>query len=179
MMWGLLLRKTYGSHNLTTYSESKSRQWGNSGCPDELEPIAKQFPVKMPALCKTASEAWVGLGSAYLLPICSNVGFQGSPLKDGFCEPRGNWNHCMCVRGRVIAKKKGVNVKAYAIQNSWGAYIQGDPHFTDENGKVVQLPEGCFLIEENVLQNILNQGDSFLISDVQGFPKREPAEWFV
>lgn len=178
MMWGLLLRKVYWQYDLTRYSESLSRDWGNRGCPDELEPEAKKFPIKSAAICQTTEEAWRGLGSAYTLPICSNVGFN-SPYQDGFCEPRGSWAHCMVIRGRTVAKKRGVNVRAYACQNSWGGYIQGDPHFTDADGNVEELPEGCFLIEERVLQGILSQKDSFLLSDAQGFAKRDPLSWFV
>lgn len=180
MMWGLLLRKVYlNKYDLTKYSVTISRDWGRNGVPDELEPIAKQFPVKTVTLCLTVDEAWKGLGNGYLLPICSNVGFQGSRYDDGFCDPRGNWNHCMLVRGRTLAKRKGRTVKAFAVQNSWGDYIDGEAWYTDGDGNRVELPEGCFLIEENVLARILAQNDSFLMSDVHGFPRRDPMDWLV
>lgn len=176
--WGLLLRKIYSKYSLERYSESLSRQWGRSGVPDELEPIAKQFPIKSVAQCNSVEEAWKGLGSGYILPICSNVGF-ASPYVDGFCARKGSWNHCMVVRGRVVAKHRGSNTRAYACQNSWGGYIKGEPYFTDADGNRERLPEGCFLMTENDLGAILRQTDSFLISDVQGFPRRDPMDWFI
>lgn len=175
-MWGVLLRKVYGQHDLTKYSVSISRSWGRSGVPDELEPIARQFPVKTVSLVRSAEEAWKGLGNGYLLPICSNLGF-ASPYRDGFCARKGQWNHCMLVRGRTLARKNGSTVKAFPVQNSWGDYIDGEPFFIDQDGNRVELPEGCFLITWEEMEAILRQEDSFLLSDVHGFPRRDPSSW--
>lgn len=175
--WGLLLRKQYGQHDLRQYSESKSRDWGRRGCPDDLEPLAKQFPVKSVALVRSGQEAWDAIGSGYAIPVCSNRGFT-STLREGFCDPSGSWAHCMEFRGRVIAKRGGRAVKALACQNSWGGYLSGDRFFVDDKtGERHELPEGCFLVELGVADAMLRQDDSFAISDLQGFPKRQPMDW--
>ena len=85
----------------------------------------------------------------------------------------------MCVHGRVLAKKKGIVTKAHPCFNSWGDYIEGDRHFTDADGNIVELPKGVFLIESTVLQRMLDQGDSFLASDARGWAKRDPMDWLV
>lgn len=178
-LWGVLLRKVYGSHNLTEYSESLCRQYGSRGCPDDLEPEAKLYPVKTVALVTSADQAWAALGSNNPISICSNRGFT-TTLRDGFCQPSGVWNHCMEARGRIRAKVGNSVVRAFAIQNSWGDYLGGDPYYTDaDTGERVQLPEGCFLADYDVVNSMLRQQDSFAITDQQGFKKREAFRFIV
>lgn len=180
--WGTLLRKVYGQHDLTSYSGAKSRQWGmpGVGCPDDLEPTAKEYPVKKVVQVTSAADAWTLLGNRHAIPICSNVGFE-SPYEDGFCAPRGSWPHCMEGRGRVMAKRRGSLVRAFPIQNSWGGYIQGDPFYIDRNGNRVELPEGCFLCDEQTFDRILRQRDSFAIADQRGFARKPktPLDWYA
>lgn len=173
--WGVVLRGVYGTHDLTAYSEQAARQYGSQGCPKDLEPVAKLRPVKAVAQVQTAQQAWDALGSAYPVAVCSGRGFRES-LSEGFLDPSGSWGHCMEVRGRVIARRGGKDAKAFVIQNSWYAgWLSGDHHFVDAKaGEKVELPEGCFLIEWSVMESMLNEGDSFAMSAIDGFPKREP-----
>jgi hypothetical protein len=175
--WGVLLRKKYNSYDLTSYSESRSREWGRSGVPNELENLAKQFPVKTVTACNTFAEAWDAIGSGYPVAVCSNQGFTTSLDSDGFCSAQGNWGHCMLFRGRVIAKKGSRNVRALICQNSWGNYLNSNGSFVDSSGKTYELPEGSFCVEESTAHRMLSQDDSHALSDVQGFPKREPLTW--
>lgn len=179
--WGLLFRQPYlsGKWNLSKYSEQLSRHWGYYGVPDELEPVCKEHPVKTVALVQKASEAWSLLGNGYPIPICSGVGFD-SPLVEGFCERSGSWGHCMLLRGRLIAKRRGKNLKAFVIQNSWADYLagQGEPYVTDGDGKRVKLPQGCFCVDEATVDLILSEQDSFSISDAIGFEVRE-LDWYL
>lgn len=177
MKWGVLLRKTYGSIDLTLYSESRSRDWGRRGCPDELEPVAKQFPVKKGVQVRTTDEAWKLLGNFNPIPVCSNVGFD-SPLVEGFCEAAGSWGHCMLTRGRVLARRRGSLQRAYPIQNSWGAYLRGEPFYIDRNGDKQPLPEGCFLADEEDYARILRADDSYAIDDANGFAPRN-LDWLI
>lgn len=180
LKWGTLLRKVYGAHDLTTYSEQKSRDWGRRGCPDDLEPTAKEYPVASVVQVKTTAEAWKLAGNRHPIPVCSQVGFQ-SPLTEGFCEPRGSWPHCMVNRGRVLCRRGASRSleKGWPIQNSWGNYMQGDPYYTDRDGVKQQLPEGCFLADEEAMARILRENDSFAISDQRGFKLKERIDWYV
>ncbi len=176
--WGVLLRKVYGSHDLTRYSESLSRSWGRSGVPDVLEPLARERPVKSVAQVRTGLEAWNAIGSGYPVPPCSNRGFT-TKLDEGFCSPSGSWNHCMLFRGRVVAKRRGSLVKALACQNSWGGYLSGERSFEDAAGVRHELPEGCFLVDLAVADAMLRQDDSFALSSLSGFPKRDDLSWLA
>jgi hypothetical protein len=179
--WGVLMRQKYldGKYDLSQYSISVSRDWGRRGLPDELEPIAKKFPVKSVALCRTGDEAWAALGSGYPVPVCSGWGFD-SPLVEGFCAPSGSWAHCMVARARLVAKYKGRNVKAFVICNSWGDYIRGEKKVMGEDGTVYDLPAGHFCIEISTFHKMLDDEDSCAISDLHGFPVREfDLDWYL
>lgn len=177
---GLLLRKKYGAYDLSQYSESVCRDWGSRGVPDELEPIARLTVVKSVALVQTAQGAWDALGSGYAVPVCSGVGFTES-LSDGFLRASGSWGHCMEIRGRALARRGGQAVKAFAIQNSWYAgWLKGDHAFTDaKTGERVEMPEGVFLADWDAVNRMLSEQDSFAVSDLEGFPKRDALSWLM
>jgi len=170
--WGVLVRGVYGAIDLREYNESRAREWGYSGCPDSLEPIAKKYPVRTVAQVKSSREAWVALGSGYPVPVCSSQGFT-TTLQGGFCEASGIWQHCMVLRGRLTTKNRG---RAFVVQNSWGDNLKGEPVVEDHTGKRIELPEGCFCADWNVIEGMLRQGDSFALSGVSGFPVK-PLDW--
>lgn len=172
--WGILIRKQYGSHDLSRYSESRCRSWGLSGCPDDLEPIAREHPIKTVGIVGSGDEAWQAIGNGYPIPVCSGQGFTNR-LVDGFCEPYGSWAHCMCIRGRFVSAKKG---KSFVIQNSWGSYLSGDNKITDIHGKTFELPEGCFATTANVVDRMVRQRDSFALSNLDGFVSRR-LNWLI
>lgn len=163
---GVLARGKYGNHDLTSYSESRCKQWGDAGVPDELEPEAKKQTVVSVALVKTTDEAKKALGQGYAMFICSDVGFgQRGPYArdaDGFLKASGQWMHCMAVIG-YRSDKKG-----YLILNSWGPKWVGGPA-----GKYSDIPDGSFWCDEQTMARILAQGDSYVVSGVKGFPKRK------
>lgn len=174
MTRGIALRKVYGTIDLSTYSEARCREWGRNGVPDPVEEAAKANPVRSAAKVMSSDDVWNAIGNYYPVAICSNVGFD-SPLRDGFCAPRGSWAHCMCVRGRFTHPTRG---KCFIIQNSWGNYLQipeTDPNRsvqTVESGRVV-LPQGCFACDAATMNRIARQGDSFALSNLKGFPSRK------
>ncbi len=171
--WGILLRKVYtvGSktYDLTNYSESRCRQYGNYGCPDDLEPEAREHPVTSVAMVRTADEAWAAIGAGKPIPICSDRGFS-MRYNQGFCEPSGTWNHCMVIRGRFIHPTRG---KCFVIQNSWGdTYISGGDNRIQVEGKgSVELPGGAFATTFDVVDYIVRQQDSFAIAGLKGWQR--------
>ncbi len=175
---GILLQKQYGSIDLSTYSPSRARSWGRTGCPNELESAAAEHRVQGIAMVTSSAEVWTAIGNGYPVPVCSDVGFD-SPLKDGFCARRGSWGHCMLVRGRFIHPSRG---RCFVIQNSWGDYLRskGNPNSmieTKDRGKV-QLPTGCFAVPASDIDVIVRQKDSFAISSFRGFPAQK-LDWFA
>lgn len=164
-----------GSHDLTSYSAARARQWGSSGVPAEVKAVAKQHPVKGAALCKSAVDVKRALSQGYPVVVCSDVGFNnsngsvGTRDKDGFIKPRGTWPHCMC----FVAWRSGERPGALCL-NSWGDAAHGGPVWPED------MPVAAFWIDEQVVQRMVSQGDSFALSDVVGFPARNPKpDWFV
>jgi hypothetical protein len=189
--WGNLLRKPYGAHDLSAYSESRSRDWGRRGCPDDLEPEARLHPVRESVMVQTPDEIWAALGAWKPVPVCSGRGFT-STLSGGFCEPSGSWAHCMVFRGRFVSPRRG---KSVVIQNSWGGYLKGDPWaevtwdapdnptlgrlraagWADAQGRV-KLPEGCFATTLEVAASMCREKDSFAVAGHKGW-EAERIDW--
>lgn len=174
--WGLLFRQKYSVtpdgppvYDLSAYSETISRDWGRRGVPNDLEPIAREHPVKTVAQMGSGNELWIALGNGYPVPVCSDVGFEGPLPADGLMSPRGSWAHCMLFRGRFTHPTKG---KCVVVQNSWGGYLRGIARVTTTDRGEVELPEGCFAITLNTADRMCKQRDTFALSGFQGFPKR-------
>lgn len=164
-----------GQYDLTSYSAARARQWGSAGVPNEVKAVAKNHPVKGAALCKSAVDVKRALMQGYPVVVCSDVGFNnsngsvGTRDKDGFIKPRGTWPHCMC----FVAWRNGGRTGALCL-NSWGDTAHGGPVWPEDQ------PVAAFWVDEAVVQRMVSQGDSFALSDVQGFPARNPKpDWFV
>jgi hypothetical protein len=173
---GYLPRKVYGTHDLTEYSVQRAKQWGDSGVPDDLEPLARKHRASC-TLVETVDEARKALSQGYAIFVCSNVGFQsnagrdGKPTRDaqGFLKAQGNWAHCMTVIG-YRADRAG-----FLILNSWGAnWVSGPKGFGDE-------PDGAFWCDSATFARILKEQDSYAVANADGFRRRkiEPADWLI
>lgn len=168
--WGVVAREKHlgGKYDLSTYDISRCRSWGNSGVPDDLEPVAREHPVKEITLVKTWADAKKALASGYGIAICSGVGFKGNRDQNGVKTRRGSWPHCMALDGYHIE-----NGREYGhIENSWGERPNegpvgwGDP------------PTSGFWVASSTIQQMLNEGDSWAFSTVVGFPSQK-IDWFV
>lgn len=174
--YGLLQRTVYDRFDLRTYSGSKAKEWGapRAGVPDELEPIAKMFPIRTVSLVTTDDEAAAALYNMYPIPVCSGQGFTTTRDRNGFCDPKGSWAHCMVARGICMAKRGSNWVLAVVIQQSWGESPSGPNKIELKTGRIVTLPQGCFLIEMDVFARMLRGRDSFAISGAKGFVPQMP-----
>lgn len=174
---GLIPMERFGRYDLSTFSPARARQWGarGAGVPDEMEPAARAHQVKGTALVTTAAEARRAIQQGYAVFVCSNQGFNnrdgttGTRDRDGFCAPRGTWNHCMSFIGWRSGARPG-----FLCLNSWGDAAHGGPRWPED------MPPAAFWIDETVAGRMLAQGDSFALADVEGFPERRPLpDWFV
>lgn len=162
--YGVVVRKQYGSINLATYSGQRAREWGRgrAGVPDELEPIAREHPIKTASLVETYEQARDSLANGYPVAVCSNRGFQQRRDADGFARPSGSWAHCMCFIGIDDSFKR----PGALCQNSWGsAWISGP--------KRHEQPEGSFWVDADTVTQMLRERDSFALSSFVGFPARD------
>lgn len=173
--YGIILRLKYGNIDLTTYDGGRARSWGGrgNGCPDELEPIAKQHPISDGSLCQSADDAIPILANLNGITTASNVGFTSKRDKRGICRRSGTWNHQMGLRGVFMDKSGEILVPQ---QNSWADYLGSTNNkVTTYSGREVTLPAGCYLTTMEDLNVQLRQGDSFAHSGVRGWRKQDLA----
>jgi hypothetical protein len=159
--FGILDRAIHGQHDLRKYSEATCRDWGNKGLPDDLEPIAKMYPVKNITRVRTWDEAKRALANLYGIAVCSSQGFTMERDKNGFAKPRGTWQHCMCLDGYNEDGNESGHFK-----NSWGAHSHIGPEGIGDPG-----PCG-FWADSEVIDKMLRSGDCWAFSGVQGFQKK-------
>jgi len=162
--WGILVRQTYGSYDLTTYSGAKAREWGmpKAGCPDILEPIAREHPVRTTSLVQTYEEARDLLANGYPITVASMVGFNDTRDSQGFLRASGTWAHQMC----FTAVDDDSSRPGLCCQNSWGEnWVTGPTRLGQ--------PPGSFWVDADTVNRMLGQGDSWVLSDFEGFPARK------
>lgn len=159
--WGVLDRGVHGKLDLTTYSARLCRQLGAAGVPDGLEAACREHPVEGISRVDSFDAACRALASGYAVAVCSNQGFTMKRDRDGFCAPRGVWNHCLGLVGYTRVGRAGG-----FLLNSWG----GEAH-TGPSGLGNPSPAG-FWAEAAVLDRMLRQRDSWAFSRVRGFPVR-------
>ncbi|HEY1188579.1 MAG TPA: hypothetical protein VGE74_13080 [Gemmata sp.] len=167
--YGSVPRGRYDGYDLTRYSESTCRSFGNGGCPAALVPVAKRAPTQSISQVKTADEARKALAAGYPVTVASDVGFgtRGPYVRNakGQLRASGSWAHQMCLIG--FDKASG-----FYCMNSWGpAWVSGPTGPGDP-------PPGGFWIDEPTVARMLGQGDSWAFGDQVGFPGRA-LDWFV
>jgi hypothetical protein len=160
--WGVLPRGIYGSYDLTTYSETRCRQYGASGVPAELETLAKKNPVQDITLVTSFDDACLALANGMGISVCSNRGFRIRRDSEGFATPSGSWAHCMAFIGyRRTGKRPGL----FCV-NSWGPNAHTGPTVTPD------APVSGFMVDADVAERMLQAKDSWAFSKFQGFPSK-------
>lgn len=167
--YGVLVRKQYGNVDLTEYSASLARDWGKNGVPDELEPIAKQHPIRSFALVRSYNDCRDAIVNGYPVIFCSSYGFnpecrQHNPDgrdRMGFLNNCGTWYHAMCGIGVDDTSRPGI-----LLMNSWG------PHWVSGPVRHGQ-PDGSFWVDAATIDGMCEEGDSFAISGFLGFPAQQ------
>ncbi|MGC1272344.1 MAG: hypothetical protein WBC44_01455 [Planctomycetaceae bacterium] len=147
------------------YSGRLADQWGDDGPPDGAVDTASEFQVRTTALARSAQDVCDAICNGYAVPICSQFGSRSFDKRDGKQVARGDdsWAHCMC----VDAYDGSAWPRAYFhIMNSWGEDAHPAPLDPDE-------PPGGFWVTWDQMEEIARAGDSFVLSDFDGFPARE------
>ncbi|HET6573917.1 MAG TPA: hypothetical protein VFG68_09975 [Fimbriiglobus sp.] len=165
--YGVVPRGVHGSHDLTDYDERRCREYGARGVPDDLEPVARQHPVRSVANVTSWDECRAALRNGYPVAVCSSQGFTMQRDADGFCRPQGTWMHCLTVVGVRGGRRPGG-----FLLNSWGP----DAH-TGPLGPGNPSPAG-FWCDAGVLDRMLAEGDSWAFSSAVGFPARK-LDWYA
>lgn len=190
--YGLLFYRKYPSVDLTGgYSVPRCKQWGAKGVPDELEPIAREHPVKQITLVTSTDQVFDLLFNGHGVAVCGQTSRTMKRRPGGWCPKTGNeWPHCECVRGVFMvaggssspfggdgAAPYAGNTPAWAEGNSWGDYLGSEnADFEDVNGKTITLPAGTYLSKPEERARDFREGDTFGAASAVGF-KRQTVDW--
>lgn len=166
--YGEVARGKYPGIDLTAYSEQTCRQMGRNGVPADLLTVAKDRIIKSGTPVKNIEECRKALASGYPVTVASDQGFSMSRDRDGFAAARGTWGHQMCILGYQKGLRPG-----FWIQNSWGSDAFSGP------AGAGNPPDGGFWADANVVEGMLEQGDSWAYADLNGFPRRQLDDWFT
>lgn len=165
--YGCLPREKFGRYDFTQFSERTARELGANGLPDDLEPVAKLHICRAATQVSSFREALSALSSGYPVAVCSDQGFSMQRDRDGFCEARGTWNHCMCFIGGTKKGRAGL-----CCLQSWGPQTPSGPIGLGDH------PTNAFWVEADVADRMLGQGDSWALSAFNGFPGRK-LNWLI
>lgn len=174
--YGVLFMKKYGNVDLSTLDKSRTVQWGRSGVPDELEPIAKEHPLTQASLCERGEDVWALIGQLHPVVHCSNQGFSMQRSADGTCRAQGSWAHCAGWSGR-FTMKSGLQVVRY--DNSWDGSRDGSGYLADapivvegRNGPI-KLNGNQFLVPLDIVDRMCKSGrETYAMTGVKGFTRR-------
>lgn len=176
---GVLHRVKYDSVDLTGYNPGRSRKYRDVGIPDELEPIAKQHPVKVFTKVGTYKGTRDALSAGQPVVICSSyapvVDSNGTAhrAEDGsirletgcscgrpWCRNgRKKWYHAWCAIGH---DDDGL----YIINSHGKNWIDGPR----PNG----LPEGAFKLSQSDASLLIGDwGEAYAISAYVGHPGKK------
>lgn len=171
--WGCVLRKAYGSIDLTTPDDNLAQRWANTreGVPPEIETASKEHPVKTASRVRSAEELANGYANWYAAAIASDQAFFEVRNKDAVCDPnpRDEWPHSMGGRG-VCVLKGGRPI--FITQQSWGNNPTGPDIIHLESGREVQLPEGAFGTDWDIVDRMCRNGDVWLLSHAFGWERQ-------
>jgi len=170
--WGVVARDNYPPYDLRTYSTKTCRQFGDKGCPSELEVVAKKSPVRGITFVRTADEAAKAIRQGYPIAVGSGVGFGNrgpwTRDKDGFLRASGSWGHCMAVVGVIGGARPG-----FLFVNSWGPEVHRGPTGGHD------IPDGSFFVDWQTAGRMFGEGDAIAFSDAVGFPARRLPDFFI
>ena len=153
--YGVIPQAKYPEIDLSTYDASVCcGRHARQGVPDGLESVARQHPVKSYAQVRSFEEVARAIENGYPCTVASNQGFSKQRDANGFAKPQGSWGHQMAILGVRH------DIPGALIGNSWGQYFQG----------TCDISSSCFWCDARTLERMLGQGDSFALSDFEGWP---------
>lgn len=167
--YGALLRKKYGDIDLSVYSGQRAKQYGSprQGAPKELVKFGQEHKIQTYTQVNSYEEVRDAVYNLYPVIICSGQGFTSQTDSEGFLRAQGSWGHCMFIHAVDDQPKR----PGCCIQNSWGSTWVSGP-------KKLENPAGSFWADAGVIDRIVKQGDSWAISNFQGYPQQD-INWSV
>jgi len=157
--YGAIPQDKYPSLDLSRYDPSVCcGPLSRRGVPDDMEPIAKKFPVKDYEQVKSFDELKYAISNGYPVPVASSQGFRMELDRNGFGTPSGTWNHSQL----IVGYEDESDPCAY-VANHWGDCYTGGPK---------DWPRGVMKVRSTTIDRMLKEGDSFALSNFVGFPRQ-------
>jgi len=183
--YGMVPKAKYGAIDLTTYSARRAQEWNYSGCPKELEAVAKKYPVRSAAKVANWKEFKAAVANGYGVGMCAAWRYSARRDANGVAAPEGGqpWQHSMCGDGYIVLPD---GREFGHIENSWTDLPDqfgnrtGRPYHTGPTGWGDPTTAGFWASSESI-DRALRQGESYAYSGVTGFPARPklPLNWEV
>lgn len=148
------------------YSGSVAKSWGGPNGKVHLDKWKElgQKHLGSAAKINNWDELVAAICNGYPVTIASNQGFVMEADSEGFHAPRGTWNHQMAIIGVDNEHRTPYAI----ILNSWG-----DAHGKLKDFKTNEdLPIGCLRVKKGVVERMIRQGETFAISNLDGFEER-------
>jgi hypothetical protein len=148
------------------YDGRRAKQWGSAGVPQRLRELASRHRVKTASLVATYGELEDAMANGYPVTVCSSQGFTLRRDPEGFCRPRGRWDHAMLIVGVRAGRRPGA-----CIFQSWGSKVPSGPRSLDQ-------PPNSFWADRDVVERMLALRDSWSLSGFEGYPPQPvPDRW--
>jgi hypothetical protein len=164
---GIVPMQKFASADLSHFSPARAREFGRRGIPADIAAVAQRHPIQSCALVTRWHHAKRAIQQGYPVAICSSQGFTLERDATGRCRPQGVWYHCLALIGLRTTPPEGG-----FLLNSWGDTAHSGPVWPPD------MPPAGFWADAAILDRMLQQGDSFALADVAGFPQRQ-LDWFV
>jgi len=154
------------------YDPRRAKEWGAHAPPQNVIDASREHTIETVSKVRNFKEAAWHIQNGRPVPVCSNVGFEGSGGKtqrdqDGYCRPGGSWAHCMCFVGVVWKPKPGL-----IILNQWPKGYMVGPPVPNRT-----LPYNTWIVESHIVDIMLGQGDSYTGDKYKGYPARDLTDW--
>lgn len=150
--------------------QSRDREWGRNGVPDQLEPFAKLRRCSETTLATSFAEAAAAIQNGYPVVVCSGQGFEMVRDSAGFATPSGTWWHAMVFAGVRFANRPGL-----LCFNSWGDSNTRGQHYPPNIPTAVA---NCsFWVDAKVADRMLAGRDSYVYAGYSGFQPTQLPDW--
>jgi len=172
MQFGTLHRKKYDlgkGYDLTNYSGARAREYGKTGVPNELEPLAREHLVKTATMVTNFDDAAKFIMNGYPISNAhgSNPTFTGTRDKDGYGRGQG-YSHAM----NYVGVRWGSKPALLKTNTGWPDTVDG-PLWPDQMNINKSLAACCWWEEASICDKVLAGEDSFAYSQYQGFKKQD------
>lgn len=163
--YGVATRRDYGAVDLTQQREDLAANWatGKRQPPAEIVSENRQWLVAACRWPESVEEVLGCLRAGYGVSRAANVATRPKRQANGYCGLQSSGGHAECWRGVIVDQSGNVFV---AEQQSWpGEAAPHGPHrIVANDGRELELPEGCGLLDMDDVQHILKTGEVIAIA---------------